>query len=149
MSLILACDPGKASGFALYDFEKQKALWMKQSERGVLGFSTEFETVQEWYRPEHIACESFNLRPGNKFLADLSPVECIGWLRGQRYDVEYVTPAQHKTLVKDKTLNPLMKDGNFKVGAGHSRDALRIAVWYAAKVLNHRPTLEMLKPKDS
>lgn len=149
MSLILACDPGKASGLVLYSLTEQRPVIMEQSEGGVLGFTERFKFLYGWWKPAFVVCESFQLRSSNKFVADLSPVECIGWLKGQRYAVEYVTPSQHKTLVKDKTLNPLMKAGNFKVGEGHTRDALRIAVWFAAKKLNHRPTLELLKPRDS
>jgi hypothetical protein len=121
---------------------------MEQSEHGVLGFVDAFVALKETYRPAHIVCERFDLRSSNKFLADLSPVECIGWLKGEAYSVEYVMPSQHKTLVKDRTLNPLMKAGKFKVGAGHSRDALRIALWFAAMRLKHVPSLELLKAKE-
>lgn len=148
MTLILGIDPGLATGMAIYDAERQEVVHMEQSEKGVLGFAEAFDRLTYAYDPLHIVLERFDLRPGNKFLPDLSPVECIGWVKGEGHKVDYATPAQHKSLVKDKTLNPLMKSGNFKVGAGHSRDALRIAVWFAAKRLNHRPTLELLKPKE-
>ena len=122
---------------------------MEESPNGVTGFVPAFKRLYTQWEPDHVACESFNLRPGNKFLPDLSSVECIGWLKGEGLRVGYARPVQHKTLVKDSTLNPLMKAGKFPVGAGHTRDALRVGVWYAAKVLKHRPTLELLQPRES
>lgn len=146
---ILGCDPGKASGLAVYDTDAGVALYMDEAHNGVQGFVPAFCAIYKTFRPDYIVCESFNLRPGNKFLADLSGVEAIGWLRGEGYKAEYVTPAQHKTLVPDAVLTPMMKDAGFPVGAGHTRDALRTAVWYAVKVLKHRPTIEKLKAKES
>jgi hypothetical protein len=52
----------------------------------------------------------------------------------------------------DYTKSPvtkLMKSCGFKIGKGHTRMAGSVAIWYAAKVLYHEPTLELLKPKDS
>lgn len=144
--IILGLDPGKASGIAVYDTEGS-VLHMVEASAGVNGFVDEFELAEQAYEPDYIVCEKFDLRPGNKFLADLTPVECIGWLKGEGYRPEYVTPAQHKGLVKDSVLTPMMKEAGFPVGAGHTRDALRTAVWFAAVKLKHIPTLEMLKPR--
>jgi hypothetical protein len=140
-------DPGKASGLAIYSIYGT-VVDMRQSNNGVEGFVRDFKDMLGYYDPDHIVCESFNLRSSNKFLADLSSPESIGWLKGEGYKVHFVTPSQHKTLVKDSVLTPMMKSGGFPVGAGHTRDALRTAVWYSARVLNHRPTLELLKPKE-
>lgn len=148
MSLILGIDPGKATGFAVYDMAGA-VVYMDESPNGVQGFVPAFCAIRKTFRPKYIVCEKFDLRPGNKFLADLSGVEAIGWLKGEGYYAEYVTPAQHKSLVKDATLTPMMKAAGFPVGAGHTRDALRTAVWYAAMILKHEPTLAMLKPKES
>jgi hypothetical protein len=41
-----------------------------------------------------------------------------------------------------------MKEAGFKIGKGHTRMALSVAVWYAAMRLKHIPTLEMLKAKE-
>lgn len=148
MTLILGCDPGKASGLAVYDLGG-RVLYMDEAQDGVLGFVPAFRAIRHIYKPDYVVCEKFDLRPGNKFLADLSPVEAIGWLKGEGYKAEYVTPSQHKSLVKDATLTPMMKAAGFPVGAGHTRDALRTAVWFAAMKLKHRETLEMLKAKES
>lgn len=141
---ILGCDPGKASGLAVYNLSAGTVEYMEEAPDGVRGFVPAFMGIYTMFKPAYVVCESFNLRSSNKFMADLSGVESIGWLRGEGYKVEYVTPSAHKTLVKDSKLTPLMKDGGFKVGAGHTRDALRTAVWFAAMRLKHKPTLELL-----
>jgi hypothetical protein len=56
---------------------------------------------------------------------------------------------QKKDCDADSKITHLMKSGGFKIGKGHTRMAGSVAVWYAAMVLKHQPTLEMLKPKDS
>jgi hypothetical protein len=141
-------DPGKASGLSVYNTDTLVVEYMEEAQNGVLGFVPAFLGIKAMFKPDAVACESFTLRSSNKFVADLSPVESIGWLRGEGFKVTFVPPSTHKTLVKDAPLNRLMKAGGFPIGAGHTRDSLRVGLWYAAKVLKHRPTLELLSNRS-
>lgn len=148
MTYIIGIDPGKATGIAVYDLETCKPVHMEETPNGIHGFKNEFQMTYIAYgNGVKIACEGFTLRSSNKFTANLQGVEIIGWLKGEALCAVYPEPSQHMTLVKKEILTAMMKEAGFKVGAGHTRMALSVAVWNAAKMLNHRPTLEMLKPK--
>jgi hypothetical protein len=154
---ILGIDPGLATGVAIYNTDTCSFEFMEQIDNGVRGFSQEFLGISEQANVD--VCENFTLRSSNKFTADLSGVEIIGWLKGERYWGGYnPEPSQHMQLTRlrknkdDYTKSPvtkLMKSCGFKIGKGHTRMAGSVAIWYAAKVLYHEPTLELLKPKDS
>lgn len=154
---MLGCDPGFASGFAVYDLNSLTPIYLAQSENGIKGFAPMFRTLNKMFAPEHVACENFTLRPTNKFTAELSPRDCIGWLKGEGLCSSFPEPSTHMTLTRlrekkdnyaDSKITKMMKEAGFKVGKGHTRMGLSVAVWHAAKVLNHRPTLALLKPKD-
>ena len=157
--LVKGVDPGAATGVAIYDLKTCKPVLMEETSGGVQGFVAHhgWATAHQFQPIEHFVCEAFTLRSSNKFTADLSGVEIIGWLKGQGYPYTYVQPSQHMTLTRlrekkdsyaDSVITQMMRDAGFKIGKGHTRMGLSVAVWYAAKVLNHRPTLELLKPKD-
>ena len=123
---------------------------MEETGRGIYGFreSTLSRNAIPFFGPvSHVVCENFTLRGSNKFTADLSGVEIIGWLKGEGLCQTFPEPSQHMTLVKKPVLTAMMKEAGFRIGAGHTRMALSVAVWYAAKVLKHRPTLELLSNK--
>lgn len=151
-------DPGLATGTAIYDLETCTFVRMDETPLGIRGFTRPFKALYNAVlEVDHIACEGFTLRSSNKFTADLSGVEIIGWLKGQQYEVTYPEPSQHMTLTRlrknkddyaESPVTKLMKSQGFKIGAGHSRMAGSVAIWYAAKILNHRPTLELLKPRE-
>lgn len=149
-------DPGLATGLAIYDTDLCEFRHMAQIDNGVRDFAQEFLGISE---QAHIdVCENFTLRSSNKFTADLSGVEIIGWLKGEGYWGKHnPEPSQHMTITRlrknkdDYAKSPvtkLMKSCGFKIGKGHSRMAGSVAIWYAAMVLKHEPTLEMLKPKE-
>jgi hypothetical protein len=149
----MGIDPGLASGVAVWDTAEQKIINMAQTEDGVNGLAP---LVREWaieYRPNHIVWEKFTLRAGNKFLADLSSVECIGWAKAEGYYEHNVIPSTHKTFnwlgdglpKADSPITKLMKEQGWKFGAGHSRDALSIAVWFSCAKGKDRATFETHK----
>lgn len=161
---ILGIDPGLATGFAIYDTDTLSFTDMVESGQGIYGFKEPFkdrfcQVFGDPYKVTHMACENFTLRSSNKFTADLHGVEIIGWLKGEGYWGKHnPEPSQHMTLTRlrqkkdnyaDSKITHLMKSGGFKIGKGHTRMAGSVAVWYAAMVLKHQPTLELLKPKDS
>ena len=93
-----------------------------------------------------VVSEQFDLRPSNKFTADLTPVKVNAVLDWLVDDIHYQTPAQAKGLVKDATLKNLGwwltgKDVNYK-DANDVRDAFRHLVYYLVHDLKHKWTLD-------
>jgi len=148
---------------ALYNTETLKVEWVQETPRGIHGFKEPFKSLWLMGRQGELdfsACENFTLRSSNKFTADLSGVEIIGWLKGECYWQFNANPepSQHMTLTRlrqkkddysKSVITHMMKQAGFKIGKGHTRMALSVAVWYAAMRLKHMPTLELLKPKDA
>lgn len=162
---ILGTDPGLATGLAIYNTDTLKVEHAQETQKGIYGYKPAFMDLMgtAFYNPfriDYIVCENFTLRSSNKFTADLHGVEIIGWLKGEGYwgaDAN-PEPSQHMTLTRlrqkkdnyaDSVITHMMKDAGFKIGKGHTRMALSVAVWFAATRLKHIPTLELLKPRDS
>lgn len=154
---VLGIDPGKTTGMAIYNLETLKVEWVMETPNGIKGFKRPFLDSPGDVPLENIACENFTLRSSNKFTANLDGVKIIGWLEGEGWCSTFPEPSTHMTLTRlrekkdsyaDSVITQMMRDAGFKIGKGHTRMGLSVAVWYAAKVLNHRPTLELLKPKD-
>lgn len=157
---ILGVDPGLATGTAIYDLETRKFIRMDELQNGITGFTEPYNLLRNsvMLGVTHVAAEKFTLRSSNKFTADLSGVEILGWLYGEGQIVRSQCPEaiQHMQLTKlrekkdsyaDSVVTKMMKAEGFKIGKGHTRMAGSVAVWFAAKVLKHQPTLEMLKPR--
>jgi hypothetical protein len=131
---------------------------MWETGNGIKGFKQPFlSTVENDLVGLPVACEGFTLRAKNKFTADLSGVKIIGWLEGEELCDAFPEPIQHMSLNKlrekkdkyqDSVITHLMQEAGFKIGKGHTRMALSVALWYAAMILKHEPTLAMLKPKE-
>lgn len=148
----MGIDPGLASGVAIWNSDGGgSVLVAEQTENGVLGLAPRvLELIAEW-EPDHIVWESFTLRAGNKFLADLSGVESIGWAKAHGLYQNHVAPSVHKTFSRlgDKQpkakspLTALMKRDGFPIGAGHARDALSVAFHYDCTKLKTRSSLEL------
>lgn len=142
---------------AVYDTDTLSFVRMDETPKGIYGFKEPFRALfGGTFSPlgiTHLSCENFTLRSSNKFTADLSGVEIIGWLKGEGLWGRNPEPIQHMTLTKlrektdsyaDSKITRMMKRDGFKIGKGHTRMAGSVAVWYAAKVLKHEPTLNML-----
>lgn len=155
MSLILGIDPGLATGMALYNLETCQLDYAEETGNGIKGFKRPFlESLED---AEFVVCENFTLRAKNNFTADLSGVKIIGWLEGEELCATFPEPIRHMSLTKlrekkdkyqDSVITHMFQGTSFKIGKGHTRMALSVAVWYAAMILKHEPTLELLKPKD-
>lgn len=158
---ILGSDPGLATGLAVYDTDTLSFIEMQETASGIKGYKPQFMAYMGGLTSPlgitHSVCENFTLRSSNKFTADLSGVEIIGWLKGEEYWGKHnPEPSQHMQLTRlrkkkdnyaDSVITKMMKRDGFKIGKGHTRMAGSVAVWYAAMVLKHRPTLELLKPR--
>jgi len=159
LTYVLGIDPGLATGMAVYDLETCKVVRAIEAPKGIKGFTDPFYRLYGLHqsRKVHVVCEGFTLRSSNKFTADLSGVKIIGWLEGELICETFPEPVQHMTITrlrknkddyKKSVITKMMKDAKFPIGAGHNRMALSVAVWYAAMVLKHRPTLEMLSRRE-
>lgn len=101
----------------------------------------------------HLVAERFDLRPGNKFLADLTPVKVNAVMDFMMADekpppIVYQTPAQAKSFCPDARLKQL---GLWPTGrtvgqpdADDARDALRHLIRYAAVELRLRGLLKRI-----
>lgn len=147
--IVLGVDPGLATGLAVWNTKTQLIEYMEEAQNGVLGVSVLLPQLVKRWKPKIIVWETFQLRSGNDFLADLSGVESLGWAKGTGYYGAGTAPATHKTFNKlgkndPKPLSPitrLMKEQGVPIGAGHTRDALSIAIHYACTKLKDRATL--------
>lgn len=159
---ILGIDPGLATGFSVYDTDTLSIVETLESGAGIKGFTPQFKHYMGGMISPlsitHMCCENFTLRGSNEFVADLSGVEIIGWLKGECYwGSNNPEPSQHMQLTKlrkkkdnygDSVVTKMMKRDGHKIGKGHTRMASSVAIWYAAKVLKHEPTLRILSGKN-
>lgn len=155
MTRVLAIDAGESTGLAVVEFTPSGPIrlyldqFIADTTQTVRNIAREYRT----FGPDVVIAEQFDLRPGNKFLADLSTVYRNGALEYMfeyEFDeqVYWQTPAQAKGLVHDLVLKRLGKDfwpTGKTVGykdANDARDALRHALRYGVEVLEHMPTIK-------
>lgn len=148
MKTVIAIDPGVNTGIVVAHVEEEvEILYFEQ-----FICATHVETAQhikqvlDAYPDAVIVAEQFDLRPGNKFSADLTPVKVNAILDYLVDDIHYQTPAQAKGLVKDATLKNLGwwltgKDVGYK-DANDVRDAFRHLVYYLVHEMHHKWTLD-------
>lgn len=147
MTVLKGLDGGKASGIVYWSTSTQLIHFPHEAQDGVLGVAEEFQIERHY---DTLIAETFQLRAGNKFLADLSTVEVNGWLKGQGLWDKGVAPNVHKSFNRLGEKDPkagspvtrLMKEQGVPIGAGHVRDALSICIWFACTKLKCPATLE-------
>lgn len=145
---LIGVDPGKASGLAVLETSSMTIEHLSIAYSNCEGLAQQVSLLGYDFRSaggdSPVVCENFIPRFGQKF--DLDSVYHIGALQAVigTTDVHLVLPATHKGLVPKEKLTALMKSQGYKVGAGHSRDALSVAVYYAAFVLREPRVLEFL-----
>lgn len=153
MTRVLGIDAGESTGLAVVGFEPNgTALWhLEQFVGDVTQTMRRVAAVIRAMDVGIVVAEQFDLRPGNKFLADLSTVYRNGALEymiEQEFggEVFWQTPAQAKGLVSDtvlKRIGPEFWPTGKTVGqkdANDARDAIRHAIHYGVEVLQHLPT---------
>ena len=153
MKTVIAIDPGVNTGIVVARVEEEvEIVHFDQFIR-----TTHVETVElikrvlDAYPGAVIVAEQFDLRPGNKFSADLTPVKVNAILDYLVDGIHYQTPAQAKGLVKDATLKNLGwwltgKDVGYK-DANDVRDAFRHLVYYLVHEVRHKWTLDTGWPR--
>lgn len=152
MTTVFAYDPGVSTGWvlgAVNGDDVEIVDYDQFSKSGHVATARELMRAIEHYKPDWIVGERFDLRPHNRFLADLTPVKVNAIMDYATNDgVRYQTPTQAKTLVRDATLKAL---GFWPTGrsvtqpdADDVRDAARHLYHYCAMVLGLRGLLERM-----
>lgn len=150
-STVISIDPGVSTGVVVAEVNDTGEVRILHFDQFICDSHT--DTAETLVRlidrhPEaRIVSEQFDLRPGNKFSADLTPVK-INAILDYKYPgrITYQTPAQSKGLVKDATLKNLGwwltgKDVDYK-DANDVRDAFRHLVYYLVHTTKNKWTLD-------
>lgn len=132
MSYVLAVDPGKTTGFALWSALKPSEAVISQAENDV--FLPYADRLMTAHGPELlIVCEAYIISPETlKKSRQTDPLEVIGVLRylAFRHGSTFAPlqkAADAKTVVPNDRLRTL---GWYERGADHGRDAARhLALW--------------------
>nr|DAU39245.1 MAG TPA: Putative Holliday junction resolvase [Caudoviricetes sp.] len=142
MQRVMAVDPGKSTGIVVGDFHDDREFSIIHVQQ----FKYEHWTASVYdilntrneFSPDIVVCEQFDLRPGNNFLADLTPVRINAVLEWEIGDIVWQTPAMAKTTMPDHVLKLLdFWPTGASVGqpdADDARDAGRhLFLWAVAK----------------
>lgn len=129
MSLTIALDPGKISGFAI-GIRDLQGLHVCYYQHGFdhAGLWAEIDRFQ----PDNLICESFEFRHGRQLGVDLIPCELIGvvklYAQDQKCNLYMQTAAQGKGYFGDEKLKDLEI---YQKGIPHGRDACRhLLQWF-------------------
>ena len=141
--ILTGIDPGKSSGYAVLNTDGMVIVHMSIEQDTPFTLLDRTENLLEGT----LVVERFVARFGQAF--DCTPMYLIGALQGV-YDtqVNLVMPATHKAGVPRDKVTALMKSQGFKVGAGHSRDALSLCIYWAAIKLRDPEAIAFLSNND-
>ena len=111
MQRVMAVDPGKSTGIVIGDFHDDREfsiIHVRQlkHEHWMINVYDILAAYNE-YAPDVAVCEQFDLRPGNNFLADLTPVKINSVLEWEIGGIVWQTPAMAKTAMPDHVLKSL------------------------------------------
>lgn len=108
---VMAVDPGKSTGIVVGDFhdDREFSIIHVQQLKHEHWMSNVYDILATYnmYAPDITVCERFDLRPGNNFLADLTPVKINSVLEWEIGDIVWQTPAMAKTTMPDHVLKSL------------------------------------------
>lgn len=145
MSNILAIDPGKATGFALWRPDVGHHSWI--TEGGIAGTAENLLTWTDCYMVDTIIIEKFTIgaKPGH-MTSQYDALYINGYVLGLEASGHAFTVKQQLvTSVKTFATNAKLKTlGWYAGGAGHSDDASRHLLAYMAGIPAGQPLLEKL-----
>lgn len=108
---VMAVDPGKSTGIVVGEFcdDREFSIIHVQQLKHKHWMSNVYDILATYneHAPDVIVCEQFDLRPGNNFLADLTPVKINSVLEWEIGDIVWQTPAMAKTTIPDHVLKIL------------------------------------------
>ena len=150
-STVISIDPGVSTGVVVAQVRDGGEVEILHFDQFIcdnhIGTAEILIRLIDQHPGAHIVSEQFDLRPGNKFNADLTPVK-VNAILDYKYPgcTTYQTPAQAKGLVKDQALKNLGwwltgKDVNYK-DANDVRDAFRHLVYYLVHEDKNKWTLD-------
>ena len=150
-STVISIDPGVSTGVVVARVHDTSEVEILHFDQFIcdshVGTAEILVRLIDQHPGARIVSEKFELRPGNKFNADLTPVK-VNAILDYKYPgrTTYQTPAQAKGLVKDQALKNLGwwltgKDVNYK-DANDVRDAFRHLVYYLVHEAKNKWTLD-------
>ena len=108
---VMAVDPGKSTGIVVGDFHDDREFSIIHVQQFKhehwMGNVYDILATYDEFAPDIVVCEQFDLRPGNNFLADLTPVKINSVLEWEIGDIVWQTPAMAKTTMPDNVLKSL------------------------------------------
>lgn len=162
---VLAIDAGRSVGAAVIDFPwgsspNLRHVHQFRHDDDVTLYKAVVDLLYKYHYVDVLVVEQFDLRPGNKFVADLTPVKLNAVIEFENahhpkrspIPMVWQTPAQAKGLVSNEALKNL---GMWPTGktvdqpdADDARDAIRHAIRYGVNVLKHMPTISEGWPQE-
>lgn len=138
MNRILGLDPGKATGWSLWEYDAITPLRPVSHgtiEGGLSGFLAWWRDGGVEFTTDEVVCESFRL-DGRTPNPDITPLRIEGALAALWPETIF-QPNTMKLHMTDERIKAL---GLWWPGKGHDRDSLR-HVWALMKMRKHYPTL--------
>ena len=141
---VIAFDPGKATGVAIYS--EGEGFVSYQLDSGWLGQVAHLDSTF-WGGYNHVICESFTVNAGTAkkdpsaypdVFSLIGTIRYLAWANGAEF--HFQTPAEAKSFATNDKLKRL---GWYKGAPGHADDASRHLLTFLAKN-NYRPILERL-----
>lgn len=144
---LIGCDPGKASGYAVLNTKHLLIEHMSIDNHNPYELLERVDFLTP-HREQVLVVENFSPRWGQKF--DLDSVYHIGAMQGAygMQKVNLVMPATHKGSVPRAKVKSLMQAQGYKIGAGHSLDALSLCLYWAGFKLRDTNVLTYLAEED-
>lgn len=131
---VVAIDPGGITGICIMSEDFRFKLFEidvrseKNNHAKTKKFAEDFcELIcDQGHNNYEFVVEDFVLRQGQA--VDIIPAHLLGFLVGQNIDYTYYSPGAHKTGNKHYDLTQWIKETGQRVGEGHVKDALSLAV---------------------
>jgi len=156
---VLAVDPGAKTGVCLIDTEDHRLAISAIIPDGLPGLQDwHFNTMRELsgMHIDTLVCESFELEEGTHGV-DLTPLGIIDWIKTGGMSANIHSPIQwqrRNQRGKGKLISTavLKRAGLYpargELKEGHQVAALQHALAFLIKI-RHRPTIELLHPKET
>lgn len=157
---VYAIDAGVSTGYVCAELPSEgQGTWGNETILGYGQFKAEsykatarrlLDQYTSW-RPDVVVVEQFDLRPQNKFVADLTPVKVNAILDFYLPRINWQTPAQAKSVITDRHLRGL---GFWPTGkevgepdADDVRDSARHLYYYLIKTLRNYDVAARMVPR--
>lgn len=159
---VYAIDAGVSTGYVCAELPNDgQGTWGNEKILGYGQFKAEsykdtarrlLDQYTGW-KPDVVVVEQFDLRPQNKFVADLTPVKVNAILDFYLPRISWQTPAQAKSVITDRHLRAL---GFWPTGkevgepdADDVRDSARHLYYYLIKTLRNYDVAARMVPRPT